>query len=101
MRTVTVDGLCGRSRLGQPDVLHVGSLRIDAEGADERVLCGAANTLYEDAPTVCAAVYHRAFDLVELPRLLLAQRPDYRLTLGKKAYIPAWDVFVFAEKRKK
>ena len=101
VRTVTVDGLCGRRRLGQPDVLRVGSLRIDAEGADERVLCGAANTLYEDAPTVCAAVYHRAFDLVELPRLLLAQRPDYRLTLGKKAYIPAWDVFVFAEKRKK
>ena len=30
VRTVTVDGLCGRSRLGQPDVLRVGSLRIDA-----------------------------------------------------------------------
>ena len=101
VRTVTVDGLCGRTRLGLSGVLRVGSLRVDAEGADGRVLWGAANTLYEDAPALCVAVYHRAFDLIELPRLVLAKRPDYRLTLGKKDYIPAWDVFLFAEKRKK
>ena len=101
VRTVTVDGLCGRTRLGLSGVLRVGACALTPRGRTDVCSGEAANTLYEDAPALCVAVYHRAFDLIELPRLVLAQLPDYRLTLGKKDYIPAWDVFLFAEKRKK
>jgi hypothetical protein len=44
------------------------------------------------------AVYHRAADIFEIPLLLKVYDYKYKLYLRKKAYVPAWDVFVLATK---
>lgn len=98
VRTVTVDSLCGNTAVGA-NGKRVGSIRIDAEGEDMKVLYGAANTIWNDRPALCVAVYHRAYDIIELPRLLTGSGVGYRLSMGKKNCMPAWDVFLFAAKK--
>ena len=77
---------------------RVGAVKIDAEGADEAVLCGAVNTLYSQSPAVKCAVYHRAYDLTEIPLWLARQMPGSRIYLRNAEYIPAFDVFAYALK---
>ena len=92
---VTVDSFTGFTHTaaeGEP----VGSIKIDAEGMDEAVICGAANTLWRCKSNVCCAVYHRAGDLFGIPLLLRCHDPKYKLYLRKKPCLPAWDVFVYA-----
>ena len=76
----------------------VGAIKCDAEGADEAVLCGAVNTVYTQSPAVKCAVYHRAYDLIDIPLWLARQMPGCRIYLRNTEYIPAFDVFVYAIK---
>ena len=76
----------------------VGALKCDAEGADLAVLCGAVNTLYSQRPALKCAVYHRAYDIIDLPLWISRQMPGCRLYLRNTEYIPAFDVFVYAVK---
>ena len=92
---VSIDTYCGFPHIdasGQP----VGSIKIDAEGMDEDVICGAVNTIYCCKCAVCVALYHRAEDIIELPLLLRKHNPKYKFYLRKKEYVPAWDVFIYA-----
>lgn len=86
----TLDVICGHRRLGEPGK-DVGSLKVDAEGMDAKVLYGAANLITDCRPVVRAAAYHREEDLTEIPRIL--KRYVYRSNLyfRKKACVPAWD----------
>lgn len=92
---VTVDAFCGFTHVDSK-APPVGSIKIDAEGMDARVLYGAANTLWCCKSNVCVAVYHRAEDLFSLPLLLHRYDPKYKLYLRKKPCLPAWDVFLYA-----
>ncbi|MBO4452674.1 MAG: FkbM family methyltransferase, partial [Clostridia bacterium] len=65
-KCVTVDGFFGFNDISSSSE-PVGTIKIDAEGMDEEVICGAANTLYCCKTSVCTAVYHRADDLINLP----------------------------------
>lgn len=94
-KCVTVDRYCGYTHIkasGTP----VGSIKIDAEGLDEEVICGAVNTIYCCKSNICVALYHRAADLIDLPLLLRKHNHRYKFYLRKKEYIPAWDVFLYA-----
>ncbi len=91
----TVDTICGYSHISA-DGVPVGSIKIDAEGMDEEVICGAVNTIYCCKPDISVALYHRAQDIVELPLLLRKHNHQYRFYLRKKEYVPAWDVFLYA-----
>ncbi|HPE94449.1 MAG TPA: FkbM family methyltransferase [Bacillota bacterium] len=71
---------------------NVGLIKIDAEGAEREVLYGASNTVAAGGD-VCCAVYHRADDIITLPRLMLYYRPDAKIYLRREEYLPAWDVF--------
>ncbi len=86
----SLDAVCGYPFIGS-DGRRIGSLKIDAEGEDAAVLCGAANLITACRPSVCVSAYHRAEDLLDLP--LLLKRLDYRSALyfRKKPYVPAWD----------
>jgi hypothetical protein len=75
---------------------EVGSIKIDAEGADREVLQGAVNVIYRNRPDIMAALYHRASDLIDLPLLIRSYDYKYKLYLRKKEYVPAWDVFLLA-----
>lgn len=95
IQCVTVDGFCGYNRIGDKG-LPVNSIKIDAEGADEAVLEGAANTLFCRKPAVCVAVYHRTEDIVRFPAMLSAINYKYKFYIRRKEYVPAWDVFLYA-----
>ena len=96
IRTVSIDGYCGQRTINDNGV-KVGSIKIDAEGADKEVLQGAVNTLYNSRPNIMVALYHRAYDLLDIPLLIRSYDYKYKLYLRKKEYVPAWDVFLFAE----
>ncbi len=93
--TVSVDEYCGYTHINAKGV-EVGSIKIDAEGMDEDVICGSVNTLYCCKSNVCVALYHRAQDIIALPLLLRKHNYRYKFFLRKKEYIPAWDVFLYA-----
>ena len=72
------------------------SVKIDGEGEDMEILRGGVNVFFENKTNICAAVYHRAYDLVDIPLWLSRQMPGCALYLRNKKYVPAFDVFVYA-----
>ncbi len=95
IKCVSVDRYCGYTHINAKGT-PVGSIKIDAEGMDEEVICGAVNTIYCCKCAVCVALYHRSADLIELPLLLRKHNSKYKFYLRKKEYVPAWDVFLYA-----
>ncbi len=95
IRLESIDAYCGFSHI-KAEGIPVGSIKIDAEGMDEEVICGAVNTIYCCNCAVCVALYHRAGDLIDLPLLLKKHNSKFRFYLRKKEYVPAWDVFLYA-----
>lgn len=93
--SASIDEFVGFTHIAAEGI-PVGSIKIDAEGMDEDVICGAVNTIYCCKPSVCVALYHRAEDIALLPLLLRKHNPKYRFYLRKKEYVPAWDVFLYA-----
>ena len=91
----SVDAYCGYTHIAANGI-PVGSIKIDAEGMDEDVICGAVNTIYCCKCNVGVALYHRAEDIIELPLLLRKHNNKYKFYLRKKEYVPAWDVFLYA-----
>lgn len=94
----SVDEYCGFTHIAA-DGIPVGSIKIDAEGMDEEVICGAVNTVYCCKPNICVALYHRAQDIIDLPLLLRKHNCKYEFYIRKKEYVPAWDVFLYAISR--
>lgn len=92
--TVTLDGFCGYPFVSS-DGRKVGGIKIDAEGMDKEVLCGAANLITKCRPAICVSAYHRGEDLIDLPVLL--KQLDFRseLFFRKKRCIPAWDTVFY------
>ena len=75
------------------------SIKIDGEGAEREILNGGVNLIYSHSPSLCVAVYHRAFDIIDLPLWLHRQNPSYAFYLRRKEYVPAFDVFIYAIKK--
>ncbi len=92
---VSVDEYCGFLNIASKSDT-VGSIKIDAEGMDEEVICGAVNTIYCCKPNISVALYHRAEDIIEIPLLLRKHNHKYKFHLRKKEYVPAWDIFLYA-----
>ncbi|HBR31798.1 MAG TPA: hypothetical protein DD733_06910, partial [Clostridiales bacterium] len=96
-RVVSIDSYCKQHSIGDCGI-SVGSIKIDAEGADRQVLQGAVNTIYNNSPDIMVALYHRAEDFIDLPLLIRSYDYRYKLYLRKKDYIPVWDIFLLASK---
>lgn len=95
VKTVSLDGFFGCKSLSSPHE-DIGSIRIDGEGSEDAIFRGAANLIYTSRPSVCTAVYHRADDILTLPRHLEYQLGSCDFFLEVKPYIPAFDVFLYA-----
>lgn len=69
------------------DVVHVMKLekvdliKMDIEGAEGMALRGAIRTIRRYGPRLAISAYHRANDLLVLPQLIRAIRPDYTFYL--------------------
>lgn len=87
-----------------PDALFCGEkvdyIKYDVEGAERRALCGTAQTIHDFAPDLCVSCYHRNEDLFDLPLLLHAMHPSYRLYLRRTPCLPAWEINLLATEAK-
>ncbi|MBO7700349.1 MAG: FkbM family methyltransferase [Eubacteriaceae bacterium] len=79
----TLDELTGGGR--------VSFLKIDAEGAEEKVLMGGCGTIEKYRPKMKIAVYHRANDIWRIPEVINGIRDDYRIYLRHYPAFPDWN----------
>ena len=104
---VSVDGIMrGRTPqdcalFGNPNITNtaVTFIKADVEGAEERALIGACETICAFSPQLEIAAYHRNSDLFVLPRLIHKLNPEYKLYLRHHPYVPAWETNIYAMHR--
>lgn len=70
-------------------------IKIDVEGAEYQALKGAERTIKEYTPALAVSAYHRAYDLIDLPRLIWEIVPEYKLYIRQPPYYPAWDTMIY------
>ncbi len=70
-------------------------IKYDVEGAEREAILGTRETIRTYAPKLLVSLYHRTEDLIELPLLLHALQPRYRLYLRRFPYVPAWDINLY------
>jgi len=58
---------------------QVSFIKMDIEGAELNALKGASCLISEQKPKLAISVYHKDEDIIEIPKLLLRLRPDYKL----------------------
>ena len=71
-------------------------LKMDVEGAEREAIAGAIQTIRQYRPRLNIAAYHRSADFFQLPLLIHALCPAYRLYLRHHPYVPAWDTNLYA-----
>lgn len=71
-------------------------LKADVEGAEQRALQGARQTIAAYRPRLNIAAYHRSEDLFALPLQIHALCPAYKIYLRHHPYVPAWDTNLYA-----
>ena len=91
-KTVEVDAIA----IDTLDAERVDYIKYDVEGAEKEALLGSVNTIKAHKPALLVSAYHRSEDIFELPILLNALEPSYKLYLRRYPYIPAWDLNIIA-----
>lgn len=56
-------------------------IKMDIEGAEYAALKGAEKIIKEQRPRLAISIYHKPSDIVEIPKLLLEYRDDYKFYL--------------------
>ena len=74
-------------------------IKYDVEGAEKEALLGSRATIAASQPDILLSLYHRSEDLYALPLLLHELFPNYKMYLRRFAYVPAWDINLYAIKR--
>ena len=74
------------------DGAKVDYIKYDVEGAEQEAILGSADTIHTHRPRLLVSIYHRSEDLFALPLMIHERFPDYRLTLRRTPYVPAWDL---------
>lgn len=75
---------------------EVSFIKMDIEGAEERALLGAKRIIMEQKPKLAICVYHKKEDIIELPALVLAMRPDYKLAFRHYSANSASETVMYA-----
>jgi FkbM family methyltransferase len=70
-------------------------IKMDIEGGEPEALRGARRTMERCRPVMAVCVYHKCEHLWELPQLLAAGNPDYRIFLRRYAE-DCWETVYYA-----
>lgn len=54
-------------------------IKMDIEGSELRALHGAKDIIVRDKPRLAISIYHKLWDVFEIPEYILSLVPDYRL----------------------
>ena len=65
---------------------------MDIEGAEQRALAGAQDTLRTYKPRLAIAAYHLEDDQIKIPEIVAATRPDYEMECGPCGFDRGWIV---------
>lgn len=84
-KAVTVDSLVMSTGL-VPDFI-----KYDVEGNEIKGILGAKETILDHKPLLKIACYHKSPDIFEIPKAVLAIRPDYKVYMRHLPSIPGWD----------
>ncbi|MCD8328453.1 MAG: FkbM family methyltransferase [Ruminococcus sp.] len=86
---ISVDSLL----MGKP----VDFIKYDVEGEEMKALKGSEQTIKNYSPKLCVALYHKLYDMFDLPLEVLRLNPDYKLYIRHYPYYPAWETNLFAK----
>lgn len=84
--SVTVDSL-------KTDFTYI---KADTEGAELKMLCGAANTL-QNKPKLNIAAYHRSEDIFSLVNKIREINPEYEIYIRHHRHISFWDTNLYCK----
>lgn len=70
-------------------------IKYDVEGADRQALLGSIKTIRNFSTKICTALYHRAYDMIDLPLLINEINPNYKMYLRQYPYYPCWETNLF------
>ncbi len=73
-------------------------IKYDVEGSEKEAIEGSKNTIKKYSPKLCVAVYHRLFDMFDIPLQIKSINPDYKFFLRHYPYYPAWETNLFCVK---
>ena len=71
-------------------------IKMDVEGFEREAIWGASLTISHYSPKMMVSLYHRNEDIFELPLLIKALNPRYKLYVRHQLYIPAWETNLYA-----
>ena len=74
----------------------VGFIKMDIEGSEKSALLGARRHIENDKPNMMISVYHKAEDMIVIPKLLLDISPEYRFAFGHYSVGRACDTVMYA-----
>ncbi len=70
-------------------------IKFDVEGAEREAIRGCVKTIKTHSPKLCVAVYHRLFDMFDIPLQIEKINPNYKFYLRHYPYYPAWETNLF------
>ncbi len=79
VNTTTIDEYCINNQVNRLDFL-----KMDIEGAEYEVLCGAKETIKKYKPKLAICVYHKPEDIILIPELIKELVPEYKIYLSHK-----------------
>lgn len=56
-------------------------IKMDIEGAEAEALTGAKEIIREQSPKLAISIYHKVYDILEIPQLILGMNPNYQFFL--------------------
>ena len=78
IRLTTIDKLVDELGLASVDFI-----KMDIEGAEQKALAGAKNTLAKHKPRLAIAAYHLDDDQTRIPEIVKQAQPDYQMECGR------------------
>jgi hypothetical protein len=57
-------------------------IKLDVEGAEMQVICGAMRTIHEHRPQLAVSIYHSHEDMISIPHFLVTHLKNYVFHVG-------------------